>query len=266
MAGGIESGSTSFTTDFAIQCLPNSKDPNGRGPNGKDSILIGAVDGSPATVSWTAHARGWFKNGGPFSWKRNLDMCMDGQIGHSGVDKLFKKNQNSNPPFSTEAEVWDACWDPSTQQSGYKWTCPSKCYIGSDFVDEVMLNPDMGLMWDFEVDNKTGRPWETKMASDGVTPLCTGINQQSWIGDNRRGGSDTVVCHPEAKASTATDVEDFANNQATWATEFGAVFEKMLSNGNSGLLTTISNYDCCTRLNPLWPRDKNGLCSSQDVC
>ena len=193
-------------------------------------------------------------------------MCMDGQIGHSGVDKLFKKNQNKNPPFSTEAEVWDTCWDPSTQQSGYQWTCPAKCYIGPDFVDEVMLNPDMGLMWNFEVNSTTGRQWETGFASDGVTPLCTGINQDSWIGDNRRGGSDTVVCHPEAKASTAVDVEDFANNQATWATEFGAVFQKMLSNGNSGLLTTISNYECCTRLNPLWPRDKNGQCDSQDIC
>ena len=120
LAGGIEDGTTS--RDFAIQCLPNLKDPNDRykdifstkikvttpdnnrpDNNGGDGFaLIGDTSGQAAEVSWTAHGRGWFESGGPFSWRRNLDMCFDGQIGHSGMDKLWK---NPNSPFSSTSEV-----------------------------------------------------------------------------------------------------------------------------------------------------------------
>ena len=63
--------------------------------------MIGDRAGQPTEVSWTAHGRGWFESGGPFSWRRNLDMCFDGQIGHSGMDKLYK---GPNTPFSSTSE------------------------------------------------------------------------------------------------------------------------------------------------------------------
>ena len=132
---------------------------------GDGFALIGDRAGQAAEVTWTAHGRGWSESGGPFSWRRNLDMCFDGQIGHSGMDKLWK---NPNSPFSSASEerqhnygqfnikywfyqVWDQCWDPSVQQVGSQWTCPADCYTGPDFVDEIMLNTDMGLMWNFQV-------------------------------------------------------------------------------------------------------------------
>ena len=40
---------------------------------------------------------------------------------------------------------------PADSQAGSQWTCPADCYIGPDFVDEIMLNTDMGLMWNFQV-------------------------------------------------------------------------------------------------------------------
>ena len=78
-------------------------DNNRQDNNGGDGFaLIGDTAGQAAEVSWTAHGRGWFESGGPFSWRRNLDMCFDGQIGHSGMDKLWK---NPNSPFSSTSEV-----------------------------------------------------------------------------------------------------------------------------------------------------------------
>ena len=259
LSGGVEKGISD--ADYAIQCIPNIKDPNDRqDPNGEASFaLIGSMNGQAAPVSWTAHGRGWFKSGGPFSWRRNLDMCFDGQIGHSGLDKLW---QNNNSPFDTSDEVWDQCWNPTNQQSGSQWTCPQNCLTGPDFVDEIMLNPDMGLMWNFQVNKKTGRPFQKKKASD-KTPLCEGINEKSWRTDKGRGESGTVKCHTEARATTAADVEDFAASQAVWVAEFGAVFGRMLTNGNSGL-TTTSSYQCCNRLHPTI--DMKGVCDSQDIC
>ena len=90
----------------------------------------------------------WTKSGGPFSWRRNFDMCFDGGIGKSGVGKLIKKN------FTSEDEVYANCWDyetQSTDQIQNGWTCDEKCLTDTDFNDEVMLNVDMGLYLDFEV-------------------------------------------------------------------------------------------------------------------
>ena len=189
-------------------------------------------------------------------------MCFDGQIGHSGVDKLYTMNPNNPRNFSTKADVWNQCWNPTQQQSGSEWTCLEDCLTDADFVDEVMLNSDMGLMWNFYV-KKTGRPEQKGRASDR-TPLCTGINARSWRSSKARSESDTVRCHSEARASTATDVEDFARDQAVWASEFGAVFGKMLSNVDTGLTLTTADYQCCTRLNPT--TDWTGPCPSQDLC
>ena len=240
LAGGISANTPG--QDFAIQWLPNLKDPNSRPKvyGGDRFALIGTRHSQPAEVSWTAHGRGWFKSGGPFSWRRNLDMCFDGQIGHSGLDKLIK---NPNNPYSTAAHVWDKCWNPTLQQVGSAWTCDQDCLTGPDFVDEVMLSPDMGLMWKFQVNKKTGRPHQIGRSKDG-TSLCTGINEKTWRKSKDRSESNTVKCHTEARANTASDVEDFARDQSMWATEFGAVFEKMLDNGQTGL-TTHSNYECC---------------------
>ena len=144
-----------------------------------------------------------------------------------------------------------------------------------------MLNTDMGLMWNFQVNifeakinfnssfqqsqvsKKTGRPWQSGRASDGSL-LCSGISDKSWKKSKTRSESGVVKCHAEAKAKTAGVVEEFARDQAVWAAEFGSVFEKMLGNGNSGVLTTSSNYQCCTRLHPT--TDWAGPCDQQDLC
>ena len=55
--------------DWAIQC-----------PRDKASFwLIGEPDGSAGKVTWKAHGRGWMENGGPFTWRRDLDLCFDGK-------------------------------------------------------------------------------------------------------------------------------------------------------------------------------------------
>merc|ERR1719402_1204118 len=100
--------------DWAIQC-----------PGDKASFwLIGEPDGSAGKVTWKAHGRGWMENGGPFTWRRNLDLCFDGKIGTSGVSRLMKSLN------TTEAGVFAACYDPARQlvDGGPGWTCEDKCY------------------------------------------------------------------------------------------------------------------------------------------
>ena len=113
------------------------------------------------------------------------------------------------------------------------------------------------------MNKKTGRPQQIGRASDGSL-LCTGISDKAWRKSRDRGESDVVKCHAEAKAKTAAHVEEFARDQAVWAAEFGLVFEKMLSNGNTGRLSSSSDYQCCTRLHPT--TDWAGPCDQQDLC
>ena len=113
-------------------------------------IFIGMPNGTAGAVTYKAHGRGWFQGGGPFSWRRNLDLCYDGQIGKSGMTRMLKV-------FGSESEVNRNCYNPSTQleSGGPGWTCADACYTPDDFVDEVMLNSDMGLYLDFTVDQAT---------------------------------------------------------------------------------------------------------------
>ena len=168
--------------------------------------MIGMPNGTAGAVTYKAHGRGWFKGGGPFSWRRNLDLCYDGQIGKSGMTRMLKV-------FGSEAEVNKNCYNPSTQleSGGPGWTCADVCYTPDDFVDEVMLNSDMGLYLDFTVDQATGR--QLGLGEDG-TVSCPGLVDDTRFSelwrDGRRSGSTIANC---AKASTANLVESYANDQ-----------------------------------------------------
>ena len=76
--------------------------------------------------------------------------------------------------FQDEEEVNLNCYDPSQQlvNGGPEWSCNPICRTTDDFVDEVMLNSDMGLYLDFEVDQATGRQIGTR--KDGSIS-CHGI-------------------------------------------------------------------------------------------
>ena len=183
--------------DFAIQCMKSATD---------GFIFIGMPNGTAGAVTYKAHGRGWFQGGGPFSWRRNLDLCYDGQIGKSGMTQMLKV-------FGSEAEVNKNCYNPSTQleTGGPGWTCGDVCYTPDDFVDEVMLNSDMGLYLDFTVDQATGRQLGYK--EDG-TVSCPGLVDETRFSelwrDGRRSGSTTANC---GKASTASLVESYADDQ-----------------------------------------------------
>ena len=183
--------------DHAIQCMKSATD---------GFIFIGMPNGTAGAVTYKAHGRGWFKSGGPFSWRRNLDLCYDGQIGKSGLTRILKV-------FGSEADVEKNCYNPSTQleSGGPDWTCEDVCYTPDDFVDEVMLNSDMGLYLDFTVDQSTGRQLGYK--EDG-TVSCPGLVDETRFSelwrDGRRSGSTTANC---GKASTANLVESYAKDQ-----------------------------------------------------
>ena len=76
--------------------------------------------------------------------------------------------------FDNEEEVNENCYNSSQQlvNGGPEWSCDPICQTTDDFVDEVMLNSDMGLYLDFEVDQATGRQIGTR--KDGSIS-CHGI-------------------------------------------------------------------------------------------
>ena len=183
--------------DYAIQCVKSARD---------GFVFIGLPNGTAGAVTYKAHGRGWFQGGGPFSWRRNLDLCYDGRIGTSGLGKMLKV-------FDSEAEVNQNCYNAANQleNGGPAWSCQDVCYTPDDFVDEVMLNSDMGLYLDFTVDPATGR--QLGYRDDG-TVSCPGLvdetrNSELWR-DGRRSGATKANCE---KASTAGLVESYANDQ-----------------------------------------------------
>ena len=129
-------------------------------------------------------------------------MCYDGQIGKSGLASMLKV-------FGTEAEVDENCYNAANQlvDGGPGWVCDNKCYTPDDFVDEVMLNSDMGLYLDFTVDQATGR--QLGHGQDG-TVSCPGlVDDREW----RRGKKKSATTAQCGKAATASLVEAYANDQ-----------------------------------------------------
>jgi len=149
--------------------------------------------------------------------------------------------------FGSEDAVNQNCYNPATQlkNGGPGWSCEDICYTPDDFVDEVMLNSDMGLYLDFTVDLKTGR--QIGLREDGSVS-CPGLvddnNYARYWHQGTRSGSTTANCE---KASTANLVESYANDQAMWVSDFASVFDKMLANGYDISTLDIAEYGCCTR-------------------
>ena len=222
--------------DVAIQCMKSATE---------GFIFIGMPNGTAGAVTYKAHGRGWFQGGGPFSWRRNLDLCYDGQIGKSGMTRMLKV-------FGSESEVNRNCYNPSTQleSGGPGWTCADACYTPDDFVDEVMLNSDMGLYLDFTVDQATGR--QLGLGEDG-TVSCPGLVDETRFSElwreGRRSGATIANC---AKASTANLVESYANDQVN---SVGMCFELPYLSRQHGCLIL---HQCLTRCwsmattAPLW--------------
>ena len=240
-------------TDYAMMCMKEAKD---------GFSLTGMPDGTPGKVTFKAHGRGWFKSGGPFTWQKNLDLCYDGGLGGgSGMNKMLEV-------FATEAEVNENCFNPSNQlvDGGPGWICNSTCFTPDDFVDEAMLNSDLGLFFEFNVDPKTGR--QLGYNEDG-TVLCPGLVDQieeseAWFSETRVHAT-TANC---GKAATADLVEAYARDQvglkvgaqtdsgpiyfsqALWVADFASVFDKMLLNGYEVDNLDTAEYGCCTRVPP----------------
>ena len=184
-------------TDYALQCMWEAK---------SNFSFTGMPDGSPGAVTWKAQGRGWFESGGPFSWRRNLDLCFDGELGRMGLKMMLRV-------FDTEEEVYENCFNPSKQlvDGGPGWICDEQCYTPDDFVDEVMLHSDIGLYYDFNVDLETGRQLGTN--EDGEV-ICPGLvyergQSKAWAREDRI-DQTTANC---GKAPTAGLVEAYANDQ-----------------------------------------------------
>jgi len=242
-------------TDYAIQCMDE----------GAGFAFIGEPNGTAGYVTWKAHGRGWFQSGGPFSWRRNLDLCYDGKIGASGLGKMLQI-------FEDEEEVNENCYDPSQQlvNGGPEWSCNPICRTTDDFVDEVMLNSDMGLYLDFEVDQTTGRQIGTR--KDGSIS-CHGIVDANnlarrWArGDT---GAATEANCDKSKSITATIVEDYASNQEQWVLDFADVYDRMMANGYDINQLQVAEYECCTRNPPSKANKANKgsvvTCDSSATC
>ena len=81
--------------------------------------------------------------------------------------------------FEDVEEVNKNCYNGSQQlvNGGPEWSCDPICRTEDDFVDDIMLNSDMGLYLDFEVDQATGQQIGTR--KDGSIS-CPGLVNANW--------------------------------------------------------------------------------------
>ena len=166
---------------------------------------------------------------------------------------------------TTEAGVFAACYDISKQlvDGGPGWTCEEKCYTPDDFVDEIMLNCDLGLYLDFTVNQTTGR--QLGYGRDGST-TCPGLAEAKWASGRVRGATEANC----AKGPHSHLVEMYAADQATWVEDFGRVFDKMTTNGYDRDALDLADYGCCKRSPPSKAKEaKQGStveCDPRAVC
>ena len=55
---------------------------------GDKLALIGDKEGNPARRNWRVRGRNWMEDFGPYVWRKQLDLCFDGGIGNTGIDKM----------------------------------------------------------------------------------------------------------------------------------------------------------------------------------
>ena len=242
-------------TDYAMMCMKEAKD---------GFSLTGMPDGTAGKVTFKAHGRGWFKSGGPFTWQKNLDLCFDGGLGGgSGTNKMLEV-------FATEAEVNQNCFNPSNQlvDGGPGWICNSTCFTPDDFVDEAMLNSDLGLFFEFNVDPKTGR--QLGYNEDG-TVLCPGLVDQieeseAWFSETRVHAT-TANC---GKAATADLVEVYARDQVGLKLVLRLILVLFTSHRHYGWLTLRQCLTRCSSTATRWttwtPRSTAAAPESPHLC
>ena len=156
---------------------------------------------------------------GKLSWFHTYNRCPDCK--GLAIGKFIDANEKSYDRFGGV----DYCCglDPAHPlPPGYE--CMPEC-VKYSRKDETFSNSDMGLMYDFHYDAENKR-------FSGCQGFDNADDDEFGVGNIIRETNcpyNTMIT--EEGTPIYSIVEEFADNQDSWATDFGATFTRMLSNG-----------------------------------
>lgn len=197
-------------------------------------VKQGTANGTRGKAMWRLKAQGAWKNNAPVQWIQHKFICPNCEWVRTG---------QFPPGYIQQKQDIDGCKNnvprgmacrPDSERWRFVWGR-----------DETGSNADMGLYYDFKVDE------------DGFPYGCDDLDKAPWRYRGKRGiGNNGYLkartnlnvdhgCelqkHAEPAGSTPLHkiVEEFADDKVSWLKEFVPTFEKMISNGYSDLVPSL---------------------------
>ena len=196
--------------------------------DGQTCSMIGDAVGQLPDTLWVPTMNGFTKSGGPMHWIRMhyaCNYCGGGGAAGGVYDKCCR-----NRPEGL------ACKPDNDTRSGLEEVTDGEMegcerYRFAFGMDEMMMNAEAGLYFKFEEEN-------------GVPYNCPGLedfNMETWLSgkmkDDRVRRALEMDCPlndrrmPETDKSVSEIIQDYAEDQGLWLSDFIEAFEKMVSNG-----------------------------------
>jgi len=201
--------------------------------------LVGDSNGNPANITWIVRVSGNSIDGGPFQWFHAYNRCPASNNCSSIIDDT---KDYDGLTIDVEPVTPPHCCEDLKE--GQK--CQPDC-MKVITNDETAIAAELGLYYKFETNQSSGQPLG-----------CPGFESKHWnIESWKQGRGREVVpdCHeledysPDGSNGEKLHqlVEEFAEDQNQWITDFAKAFQKMISNGYKKLNDT--SYSFVTEVN-----------------
>jgi len=193
--------------------------------DGDTCTRVGDAYGNLPDTKWVPTMNGFTKSGGPMHWIRMhyaCQYCGEGATIGLGCCAGTPEGLTCRPDNATRNDV-----DDIKGCERYRFA------FGKD---EMMMNAEAGLYFKFDQEN-------------GIPKNCPGLehfNMDNWIRPNGEVNKKDDIRRayhmdcplndrrlPESDKPVSDIVQDYADDQVLWVSEFTAAFEKMTRNGYS---------------------------------
>jgi len=168
--------------------------------------------GGLAQSRWMIRRKDFLAGGGPWQWSHQNQRCPYCKYDAEAIKWVVKEPANGGGKYFRSEHCCNECAKSADDTSFDK-----KCleWISQD---EEALSVDAGLYIDFSFNSDTGKP------------LGCGLGDSLWKAESPHCEKQQIK-NPEDGMAMYQIVEEYADNQQIWATDFIAALEKMLSNG-----------------------------------
>ena len=200
---------------------------------------VGDAYGNRPKSRWLAHARMVTQRGGPIFWIHENLVCPNPARYESLKAHDKTCIDEAGPGMTCRADPRTSNGTDMNENRG----CERYRFISGR--DEIALNCEMGLYREFEVENGIlhGCPGlehfnETMTNTNNIVwSQLPGVGRAEPLCEKQR------LSEPAGSAPLYEVMEEYANNQTTWITDYIHAHEKMVHNGYSqGSLTTAPDH------------------------